>query len=278
MTFAGSLQRFVSLMRPVEPKKLSKPIRRPRDWRPSLWRIELEITTDCNLRCRNCDRSSRQAPSRECMSPQQVELFCRQSESLEWDWLTIVLLGGEPTQHPHLEEILKIMQDYHSRHARCEVVLATNGYGPAVEQALTRLPEWLTVRNSGKTTPVQSFSTYNVAPMDLPLYAEGNFGRGCWVTEQMGMGLTRYGYYACGAAASVDRVFGFDMGIKHLADVTMPALKQQMATLCGLCGHFKRNDNQSRTKEEVFSPSWQQAYSRYKIARPELMLYRDVNS
>ncbi len=70
--------------------------------------IELEITSDCNLFCINCDRSCRQARTKEYMTLDQVEKFVHQSLELDWEWEHIRLLGGEPTLHPQFFDIIKM--------------------------------------------------------------------------------------------------------------------------------------------------------------------------
>jgi hypothetical protein len=266
-TFEAALRR---LLRRPAPSQSCGPVYQ--DWQPDLAQVEIEITSFCNLRCINCDRSCRQAPSTEHMTPGQVEAFCRESVAAGRTWSTITLIGGEPTLHPQLDDVLEVMGSYRRAIAH-EVVLATNGFGEAVQRRLKRLPGWLTVRNTAKKSPVQAFHAYNMAPCDDVAYDGRDFGFGCWVPQRMGIGLTRYGYYCCGAGAAVDRVFGMDIGLKRLADVAMPALKGQMRQLCRLCGHFHSNFSLARTTQEAYSPSWERAYRRYAARPPVLSLY-----
>ena len=100
------------------------------------------------------------------------------------------------------------------------------------------------------------------------------------------MGLTRYGYYGCGSGASVDRVFGFNVGIKKLKDVNEKAIKAQFSKLCQYCGNYKINSLPNPTKknikiwedslivEQQTSKSWKIAYRNYKKNKPKLSLYR----
>ena len=105
--------------------------------------------------------------------------------------------------------------------------------------ALAGLPAGVVVANSRKLAgPQAGFATFNLAPADLPEYARADFSNGCFVPEFCGMGLTPYGYYPCGVAGGIDRVFGFDLGGK-----TLPAADDDMLDVlrrcCPLCGHFK---------------------------------------
>jgi hypothetical protein len=239
-------------------------------WKPNLHEIELEITTFCNLRCYNCDRSSRQAPSNESMSISQVEQFVNESIDLNWKWKQISLLGGEPTLHPQITEILKIIKRYLDFYPGCKIEIATNGCGPKVKKIVSKLPTWIFVRSTDKNSISHDFCSYNLAPIDFEKYKQADFSKGCWITTACGLGLTKYGYYSCGAGASVDRVFGFDIGLKSLKQLSHQKLRKQMIQLCSYCGHYKKNHNTKRIKHEEISESWEKAYLEFKKEKPQL--------
>ncbi len=235
-----------------------------------LSQIELELTTACNLRCYNCDRSSRQAVSAESMTLAQVRRFVEESLELDWRWRKIALLGGEPTLHPRFFEILDELDRYRTRNPEVVVKLISNGYGPRVAGVLARLPQWVSVWNTQKQSPRQDhFDAYNVAPQDLPEYADADFSRGCTIPFACGMALTRYGFYPCGAGASVDRVFGFGRGVGSLREVTPDELVAEFSLLCRFCGHF----HGAKAGFETMSTSWVEAYRRWHDERPRLPLY-----
>ncbi|MFA6215877.1 MAG: sulfotransferase [Patescibacteria group bacterium] len=244
-------------------------------WQSNLEKIEIEITTDCNLKCLNCDRSARQAPSSEAMTVEQIEKFVAESINLKWHWKNIRIMGGEPTLHPQLQLILAAINQYRSFCPEVMVEIVSNGFGGETNSILKNLPEWVAVKNTGKLSAQQPHTSYNVAPVDLEKYQTANFKQGCSITEKCGLGLSRYGYYPCGAGAGLDRVFGFAVSIKTLAEVNPRSLQRQKLQLCRYCGHFKNKSllKQKVTFEEEVSPSWQQAYSQYKIKKPELPLY-----
>ena len=243
-------------------------------------RIEIEITTDCNLRCINCDRSCRQAPSKENMTPEQVKKFVSESIDLKWKWNCITLIGGEPTLHPQLSEILTIIKEYKDINPDCIIEIATNGMGEKVNKVLLSLPGWIKIRSSHKKSGINLFDSYNVAPTDSLKYKLSGFNKGCWICEVDGMALTRYGYYSCGAGASVDRVFGFDIGIKSLSLVKDALMRKQQRLLCRYCGHYKKPRlNQAPhitgkgETSEIKSSSWVKAYEKYRQTPPSLTLY-----
>lgn len=242
-------------------------------WITNMSEIEIEITSFCNLACFNCNRSIRQAPTDECMSLSQIEKFVSESLAVKWEWKQITLIGGEPTLHPQFWEILAILERYKSAHPNCVVEVSTNGYGARVRRVLSQLPQWVKVDNSQKTSNQHNFDSYNVAPVDVPQLRNADFSRGCWITNNCGMGLTRNGFYPCGPGGSLDRIFGFDLGLKELSAVSLESLMQQLSTLCRHCGHFKTNYGADPIQEEMISPTWQRAYAAYRDKKPNLTKY-----
>ena len=245
---------------------------------PNFFAIELEINSYCNLACFNCDRSIRQARTDEEMSLENIQKFVNESIALKRKWHVIKILGGEPTLHPQFFEILKILNIYRDFNPACKISLATNGFGEKVNAVLTMIPSWVRILNTKKTSAINCFSSYNLAPIDTAEFKNKDFSKGCIISERSGLGLTRYGYYACGAGASVDRVFGFDVGIKKLNNVTNDQLREQMKILCSFCGHFKyfTYDHEKTSKyiyNEQMSISWKNAYAKYSESKPKLNLY-----
>jgi len=244
-------------------------------WETSLNAVELEITTFCNLACFNCDRSVRQAPTGDSMSLEQVEKFVKESLDLNYKWGRIMILGGEPTLHPQFIEVLNTIKKYKEKNPDCVVGITTNGSGEKVRGIIDRTPDWVQIIDTHKQSNKQNFSSYNIAPIDITRYRKAVFSKGCALTERCGLGLTRYGYFPCGAGASVARVFGFDIGFKKLSMVNRPVIKKQLSQLCCYCGHFKDafEPESVSVSGEMTSPSWEAAYKAYKIKKPELTLY-----
>ena len=252
--------------------------------------VEIEITTQCNLGCYNCDRSTRQAPSKEMMSLKQLRFFMSESIRLNRNWEYISLLGGEPALHPRL---LNILEDFRRLNFNMEnLQVVTNGYGRAVRAVLKRLPGWVLVSDTKKISPIQKFRLYNLAPVDFGIKNASP----CRIPQNCGCGLTRYGYYPCGAGGSIDRVFGFDIGIKRLEDLTTENTGKQLKVLCRYCGHspsldkypdrlnawrakgtFRETAPRRASPEQrdiaPMSASWITAYAKYRKKKPSLRLY-----
>ncbi len=233
--------------------------------------IELDITYHCNLKCINCDRSCRQAPSTEQMTVEQIQMFVKESIEKNAKWERIKVLGGEPTLHPDLLKILSLLLEYKKHFSSSvRIQLFTNGYGNKVASILSKVPIEIEIKNSMYPSDTNKFIPFNKAPTDSILLKMADFSNGCWITSKCGIGLTPYGYYCCAAAGSVDRVFGFDIGRKELPPAN-DTMVDQLRVFCELCGHYPCSYTWT-TKEEM-STTWKEAYKKYNKARPSLSLY-----
>ena len=233
-------------------------------------RIQIDITCRCSLRCPNCNRSCSQAPSDESMSIEQIERFLRESIEHKIKWKTILLGGGEPTLHPDLRDMVRLLLDYKNNYSRkTHISIATNNYTDITKQALSLLPKEVAFNVSNKTSEPPIFAKFNIAPVDSLLYRYADFSNGCNALS-CGIGLTPYGYYCCGLAGNIDRVFGYDIGRKKLPSAE-DAMRDQMQVFCRLCGFFRWS--RILTTKQATSPTWEEAYIRYKKSRPVLSLY-----
>jgi len=215
--------------------------------------------------------SCRQAPGDELMTVGQVEKFLKESIDNKIVWEKIRVSGGEATLHPRILDILNTLVDYKKRYAPAlHLQLTTNGFGQKVKEVLALVPGEFRVANSAKESALQVFQPFNLAPVDSPWYKFTDFSNACWITCDCGIGLTPYGYYHCIVAGGIDRIFGFDTGRKKLPD-NEDTLIDQMRIFCRLCGHFRRHAQP--VDKEIFSPTWKEAYERYKKAKPSLVLY-----
>ncbi len=245
-------------------------------WKTNKNKIEIELTTFCNLNCINCNRSIRQAPTNEYMDIAQIEKFVKESLDLKWKWKHIRILGGEPTLHPQFFQVLETLKKYKNFNPKTSIVIVTNGYGKKVNDILFRVPSWVVVENTHKESFIQTFDSFNKAPIDQPKYKKEKYKKACSVTDLCGIGLTKHGYYICGVGgAGIDRIFGFDIGIKKLSEVKDSKLKKQRKILCKYCGHYGKQvtKNKNWISEEKISPIWKKSYENYKKQKPKLRSY-----
>jgi hypothetical protein len=254
-------------------RRVKRYLNRNLKYTPDMGKLEILLTTRCNLYCFNCDISCRQAPSDSYMSIGQIQKFIHESLDTNWLWTRIRLLGGEPLLHPQFLEIIKLFEGYKKIKPSCRIEVTTNGFGVEVNEMLTRLPSWCDVGNTRKKTVIHDFSSFNIAPVDLKEYKNDDFSGACIVTQYCGIGLSMHGFYPCAVGAGIDRVCGFDIGIKELPSINGSRLKTQLETLCGYCGHYKTRYSAETINEEKMSPAWLGAYAKYKINAPTLSLY-----
>jgi hypothetical protein len=186
-----------------------------------------------------------------------VEAFIEGSIATRTGWKRIRLLGGEPTLHSRLFDIVEMLVRY-KRHQNPDVrlVLCTNDHGFQVKRILSQLPEDIEIKSALKSSRTPLFRPFNRAPRDSIRYRCSDYSCGCRILEDCGIGLTPSGYYACAVAGGIDRVFGFNLGRVTLPDQSDP-LEDQLNIFCRLCGHF---GFAWPVKKQVVSKTWKIAY------------------
>lgn len=230
-----------------------------RPFQPSRVYIEIDITYKCNLKCINCNRSCAQAPSRLEMPVTTIEAFIAQSINQGIAWKRIRILGGEPTLHSGVLEIIDRLMEYRRIHnPPVRLVVGTNFHGSRVREVLQQLPQTVAIKSTLKTSRTNLFRPFNVAPVDTRFNRFSDYSCGCRIIKECGLGLTPSGYYMCAVAGGIDRIFGYQLGRLHLPDLS-DGFVDQMAAFCPLCGHF---GFQWPTRKSRQSKTWRQAYDR----------------
>jgi hypothetical protein len=247
--------------------------------RPATDLVEIDITFACNLRCLNCDRSCTQAPAAGHMTVAQVARFIDETRAAGRRWRRVRVMGGEPTLHPDIDEILALLvrwRDQESPDTALELV--TNGHGERVRRVLGRVPPGIRVKDTRKTDRFQpKFEAFNLAPADEPLFSHTDFAHGCWISQECGLGLNAHGWYPCAVAGGIDRVFSDEN-----ARVSLPSagdeLRGELRRACARCGHFRLGwwttpSEREPVHGEPQSPSWRAAYQRFERRGPRLPIY-----
>lgn len=252
-------------------------------------KIEIDITYQCNLNCINCNRMCSQAPSKDMMYASQIYKFINHSMTYQLIWDQIRILGGEPTLHPDLNDILQALLTYQSLSATSTIlILFTNGYGPKVKKAISKIPKMIKLQDNNldfnsyrgkfgviiadhwkkEPTSKNYFVPINSAPIDDEEYKSSDFSQGCKQIEECGIGLTPYGYYPCSVAGAIDRVVGYNKGIK---DYNIREIMKLKNIFCPLCGMFKETSGKLyRTYDEEVSITWTKILDKYKNEIPKL--------
>ena len=227
--------------------------------------VEIDITYKCNLKCINCNRSCTQAPSDSEMPVADVAAFIEQSIAKAIAWKRIRILGGEPTLHSRLFDIIDLLINYQKTHnPSVRLVLGTNCFGNRVHRVLEKLPDAITLKSTLKSSRVNLFRPFNVAPVDTRFNRFSDYTCGCRIIKECGLGLTPSGYYMCAVAGGIDRIFGYHLGRNELPD-DADTMWDQMSVFCRLCGHFGFQWPTRRAKQ---SKTWRLAYGRLKTIEP----------
>jgi uncharacterized radical SAM superfamily Fe-S cluster-containing enzyme len=264
------------LAKPIKSKK--EVLKGRKTFLPNLSQVEIDITYECNLKCINCNRSSTQAPINEGMAIEQIEKFVIESIELNKKWKLINLLGGEPSLHKDFLEIVNlILNEYIVKYSPETILQVTsNGFGNLVRERLSKLTKHknliIDFASFKDERIVPYFSPFNDAPIDKPKSNEKEFHKGCWVTSYCGIGLNQLGYYPCGVAGGIDRIFKLNLGVQSLKEVD-ESIAAYLDTFCRYCGNFSdyeqnfgnfipRNEKSALTKP-IVSESWRKAYKKY---------------
>jgi uncharacterized radical SAM superfamily Fe-S cluster-containing enzyme/glycosyltransferase involved in cell wall biosynthesis len=242
---------------------------------PNLKKLEIDITYFCNLTCSGCSRSSAQAPSNQHMSLDQIQEFLDETDRKGHKWESIHLLGGEPTLHPQFVELVTMLDDWFQVHSPdTELKVITNGVSKKTRLNLQKIPERWHYSNSFKfdrQSATKHFEPFNMAPEDLEEWKDEDFTKGCYNTQDSGIGLTPYGYHHCALAGGIQRIFGGSDGFVEIPNHPWDFL-ELMEEYCGKCGHFMSDvplERQARSAMNVDpgeqSKSWQLAYEKWRV-------------
>jgi nucleoside-diphosphate-sugar epimerase/uncharacterized radical SAM superfamily Fe-S cluster-containing enzyme len=243
---------------------------------PNLNRIEIDITYECNLKCIACNRSCAQLPTDEKMDFSDVKKFIIDSIRLNKRWELINILGGEPTLHPEFEQIIKhIAEEYISQYSPKTILqITSNGFTVQTRDILEKVKNYDNViidyKSFKNNNQAEYFSPFNDAPIDDEKFNNADYIKGCWVTSYCGIGLNRYGYYACSICGGIDRVINNNRGgIRNLDEINIYGFQKQLSQFCRFCGNFKDYDlnhgdlvarNEKAPFKNIVSESWRKLY------------------
>lgn len=161
-------------------------------------KIEFEITLRCNAKCPSCSRHcpyGLYGPESD-ITIEQTERFveeCKQHGDIE----IIHIMGGEPTLHPKLLQIVQLLCQ-----VKTKLHIVTNGIIP-VPEAVKALSVSITATDPAEKGP--KHRCMFVAPIDTGQKLKDK----CPVPLDCGISFGAYGYYPCGAGGAIARLFGF---------------------------------------------------------------------
>ena len=247
---------------------------RPTTYIPNMRKLEIDITYFCNLTCAGCSRSSAQAPSGQHMPIEMIQGFLDESQQKGMKWEALHILGGEPTLHPNFIEIVTMLDDWFMEHSHdTDLKVITNGVSGKVQNNIMSIPEHWRYENSYKLDREMDtihFEPFNLAPIDLPQWRGEDFTKGCYITQDSGIGLTPYGYFHCAIAGGMERIMNLGHGFEKIPEHPWEFL-EMMKEYCRFCGHFLSDSFKERSERigmdvspETVSESWQLAYGEWE--------------
>ncbi len=223
--------------------------------------VDLDITTKCNLTCANCSRFSNLSSTWIEMGMKDIWKFATENQHYGKS-LTVKVIGGEPTVHPLIDDIiLRLDKVFH-------VVLVTNGvknYTPPVDICIEDSAKWVGIS--------PGFWSTCDAPKDDKTFDDEDYSFGCDNATACGNLYTMDGYYPCTIAGSIDRMLREPGGPReHMLSLGKATLDEATTNdnkdlvfnkLCNYCGFYKRmgfkeayKDDFVRTTEQYYSRSW----------------------
>jgi hypothetical protein len=226
--------------------------------------VEIEITLRCNRSCPQCNRYSNLfdfMPLDDTdMTLGQIDKFCSQVERGGQRLGKIALIGGEPLLHPELEQIVDMLHTrLREKRLVRELVMTTNGDN--LKKVHPRALEHLRITVSWNK---MGFLYSLAAPKDL-----GQTMRTCPVPRKCGICLNVWGYWPCGPACAISRLFDFP----QYQRVELPKSLEEFGPLdrlgnwdiCQLCQWAAKKPVLVRERNEP-TESYQRAIEKYRAS------------
>ncbi|WP_150266543.1 radical SAM protein [Paenibacillus tepidiphilus] len=230
---------------------------------PNIYKLEIDITYLCTLKCHNCNRGISVAPpvKEHNMSVEQIRRFIDQSITSNHPWEQIKLIGGEPTIHPQIDIIIELLYTYKADYNKqLDLRVVSNGTTSftrnKLDQIQTAYPD-IIIENSGKVDNfIPGFSLSHIAPRDIYAFKNHRY-RGCWVSEECGIGLNFSGFYCCSIGGSIARLFNHEIAVRNVEDLNFDTLMNMYDKVCSLCGMYHNLKATGVNDETILSPTWQ---------------------
>ena len=226
--------------------------------------FEIDITYRCNLACKWCDRLY----GTEFLKPDSITLNQMRDYAIDIakyiEPLSVIqILGGEPTLHPQIFEILDILLEIlcPSR-AGGPLKLLTNGTGQNINSILDKIKKRYTQKQivRGLETPKSRYTIQHHFPIFQALcdYSEvpENHYKGCSVKQRCGSIATPYGFYLCRAHMRIACLFKLGPGLDHV--FTPEEEKQAANVICNYCIGATIGPDVSPTYAKILE-EWRQA-------------------
>lgn len=215
--------------------------------------IELQVLLACNWSCVSCDQGSQFSSfswvKRGTMTLEQVARFVREMQDKNAYFGRVRLVGGEPTLHRNLAEIVALLHEgLVSRGHAGGIEVVTNG--THMERLAAIRPLLSKIRRSGDDEK-QKHHIANLIHTPRSLGYEGKPCRSPW---HCGISLNYYGYFPCSAGAGVAR---FEDLVLRWQRLELPTCVKpcnvvweawpDLSDLCGGCAYALRDEHKVKS-------------------------------
>lgn len=221
-----------------------------------LHKVEIDITEYCNLSCVSCVRGCDKFKSNKHMDPDQIETFVVDSIENDYKWISIAIMGGEPTLHPNIDDIFEILSVYKAYNEICNIWSMTNcttDYD---------YPKWVNVNRNKDHSYHHAF---NVSPIDVEYPMNKRL---CHVLVDCGLLYSIYGYLPCCDCAIHKRVFNYESNVWSVKDLSYDVMNNLMNDFCKHCGWYLVDSFECRGDilnypKDYMSPTWEAKYKEW---------------
>lgn len=237
----------------------------------NIYKLEIDITFNCSLRCLNCDRglSIINHSKNTDMQIEQITKFISESINCNHLWERIRIMGGEPTLHPDFESIINLFADYKEKYNKeVELIVSTNGFSKItiskIEWVKKNYPNIIIENSNKKGNEQKDFHLIHMAPSDIHRGDDSEYNYlGCWATEACAISLNYSGFYCCAVAGMIARVFNYDIGIKSVEKLSINEFEKTFNQVCSKCGRYHEIKVDNSNIMMIMSETWENAVINY---------------
>jgi organic radical activating enzyme len=146
-----------------------------------------------------------------------------------------------------------------------QLEILSNGFSDITKIKLKWLSEKYPEIKIINTNKINNNPSYHWMMTNTPIeinpefYKYHNYKR-CNLIQQCGIGFNFAGFYCCPMAGAIDRIFGLDLGIKSVKDISIESLQKTYNQLCSKCGLYSCRIHE---KVQTISPTWKKALDEF---------------
>ena len=254
--------------------------------------FEFDITYECNLSCKWCERlCGTKFRKPDVITPKMMRKYCDIINPYITSHSRITILGGEPTLHPQLFEVLDIALEMLRPKLAIPIYILSNGSGSKINSILDQIRvkyvtqdnlllahgflDYAILKDStdqfcivcSKTKEGNQWAeTHHLpiyaAPIDYPSNIL-NYSEDCPCRRYCGYGVTPYGIYICSTGApAIPSIFKLGNGWDHFP--TPREEEEQAQKFCKYCyfscyTHIPQYQYDSNQKKMIVTESYKKA-------------------